>query len=164
MKVSIENLQDKVELSESTEKLIKDVAKLVLETENIEISCKVDITLVDDAQIREFNNKYRNIDSSTDVLSFPIIEGCEGQINPEVGDYDEDGHAMLGDIIISLETARKQAEEYGHSFERELGFLVTHGMLHLLGFDHEEEEQEKKMLSEQEKILTKAGLTRQSYM
>mgnify|MGYP000577615802 FL=1 len=160
MKVSIENLQDKVELSESTEKLIKDVAKLVLETENIEISCKVDITLVDDAQIREFNNKYRNIDSSTDVLSFPIIEGCEGQINPEVGDYDEDGHAMLGDIIISLETARKQAEEYGHSFERELGFLVTHGMLHLLGFDHEEEEQEKKMLSEQEKILTKAGLTR----
>ena len=160
MKVSIENLQDKVELSESTEKLIKDVAKLVLETENIEIPCKVDITLVDDAQIREFNNKYRNIDSSTDVLSFPIIEGCEGQINPEVGDYDEDGHAMLGDIIISLETARKQAEEYGHSFERELAFLVTHGSYHLLGFDHMEPEEEKRMMEKQEAVLSKMGLAR----
>lgn len=160
MKISIENLQDKVEFNESIEKLITKVSGLVIDTEGVKIDCKVDITLVDDAKIQEINNEYRNINSPTDVLSFPIIEGCEGQINPEVGDYDEDGHAMLGDIIISLETAKRQAEEYGHSFEREVAFLVTHGMLHLLGFDHEEEEQEKKMLEEQEKILTKAGLKR----
>lgn len=160
MKISIENLQDKVKLDENIEKIIKNVSELVLDTENVKIACKVDITLVDDAKIQEINNEYRNINSPTDVLSFPIIEGCEGQINPEVGDYDEDGHAMLGDIIISLETAKKQAQEYGHSFEREVAFLVTHGMLHLLGFDHEEEEEEKNMFAEQEKILTKAGLER----
>jgi len=160
VKISIENLQDKIKFDESMEELIKKVAELVIDTENVKIDCKVDITLVDDAKIQEINNEYRNINSSTDVLSFPIIEGCEGQISPEVGDYDEDGHALLGDIIISLETAKKQSEEYGHSFDREIAFLVTHGMLHLLGFDHEEEEEEKKMLGEQEKVLTKAGLKR----
>lgn len=160
MKISIENLQDKIKVTESIDELIKKVSELVLDTESVKVACKVDITLVDDSAIQELNRKYRGIDSPTDVLSFPIIEGCEGQINPEVGDYDEDGHALLGDIIISLETAIKQAEEYGHSFERELAFLVTHGMLHLLGFDHEEEEEEKKMLAEQEKVLTKAGYKR----
>ena len=160
MKISIENLQDKIKVTESIDELIKKVSELVLDTESVKVACKVDITLVDDSAIQELNRTYRGIDSPTDVLSFPIIEGCEGQINPEVGDYDEDGHALLGDIIISLETAIKQAEEYGHSFERELAFLVTHGMLHLLGFDHEEEEEEKKMLAEQEKVLTKAGYKR----
>lgn len=160
MKVLVDNLQDKIEVDEDIEKLVNMVVEQVLRTENIKISCEVDITLVDDKKIREINNEYRNVDSSTDVLSFPILEGSEGNIKPEVGDFDTDGNAILGDIVISMETARKQANEYGHSFERELAFLVTHGMLHLLGFDHEEKEEEKKMLEEQEKILTLAGLKR----
>lgn len=160
MKISIENLQDSVKVDENMEMLIKRVAELALQNEDIKIDCEVDITLVDDIRIQEINKEYRNINSPTDVLSFPIIEGSEGCINPETGDFDTDGYAMLGDIVISLETAIKQAQEYGHSFERELAFLVTHGMLHLLGFDHEEKEEEKRMMEEQEKILTLAGLKR----
>jgi probable rRNA maturation factor len=105
---------------------------------------EVVITLVDNEAIQKLNNKFRQIDRETDVLSFPLDE--------------EDA---LGDIIISIPRAKEQAEEYGHSFEREMAFLTVHGFLHLLGYDHHTEVEEKEMFSRQEAILAKCGLTRE---
>ena len=104
---------------------------------------EVAVTFVDNERIKELNRQFRNKDKSTDVLSFPLDE--------------EDS---LGDIIISIPKAREQAEEYGHSFERELGFLTVHGFLHLVGYDHETEAEEKEMFARQEQILQQFGLIR----
>ncbi len=137
----------------------------------------VTLTLTDDEGIREINRQYRGLDKPTDVLSFSLIESVEDE--PELhfdGEYEaaeedngewtdeaeaEDPFAlMLGDIVISVPRAEAQAEEYGHSFERELGFLFVHGFLHLLGYDHGDEQEEKIMFAKQEEVLAKAGLTR----
>ncbi|WP_256760192.1 rRNA maturation RNase YbeY [Cohnella sp. WQ 127256] len=135
----------------------------------------VTLTLTDDAGIQELNRQYRGLDKPTDVLSFSLIEGEEPDIHyndeyeaSEEGDEgwkDEEklGNPfsdLLGDIVISVPRAEAQAEEYGHSFERELGFLFVHGFLHLLGYDHGDEEQEKEMFSKQEAVLKEAGLIR----
>jgi len=103
---------------------------------------EVSVTLVCDDEIRELNREYRGIDKSTDVLSFEM------------------GGELLGDIIISLPTAIRQAEEYNHSAEREIAFLTVHGLLHLLGYDHMNKKDEKVMLEKQEEILNKLGITR----
>lgn len=117
---------------------------------------EVSVTFVDDLEIQELNKNYRGKDQATDVLSFPMYEAEETQIIVD----DEEEDLMLGDIIISVPSAREQALEYGHSFERELGFLMVHGFLHLLGYDHESEEMEKEMFTKQEDILNKYGLVR----
>jgi len=136
----------------------------------------VTLTLTDDEGIRELNREYRGLDKPTDVLSFPLTE--PGEEEPEIvfaGEYEEteddagewtDAEEiehpfdMLGDIVISVPRAASQAAEYGHSLERELGFLFVHGFLHLLGYDHENPEEERVMFAKQEQILAKAGLTR----
>lgn len=104
---------------------------------------EVAITFVSNEHIREINKEFRQIDKATDVLSFPLEE--------------EDA---LGDIIISIPRAKEQAQEYGHSFAREMGFLAVHGFLHLLGYDHETDEEEKEMFAKQDEILAAFGLTR----
>ncbi|MCD9022980.1 rRNA maturation RNase YbeY [Cohnella silvisoli] len=135
----------------------------------------VTLTLTDDEGIRELNRQYRGLDKPTDVLSFSLLERDEPDIHYD-DEYeaseegaeewkDEDKAAdpfadLLGDIIISVPRAEAQAEEYGHSFERELGFLFVHGFLHLIGYDHGDEEQEKEMFAKQEEVLKEAGLTR----
>ena len=99
------------------------------------------------------------MDSSTDVLSFPLADFKNGVLLSDAGDYDMDeGQLLLGDIVISLETAQKQAAQYGHKLERELSFLVSHGMFHLMGYDHMSGDEEAIMLSKQEKVLGKLGL------
>lgn len=120
-----------------------------------EIECS--ITFVDDERIREINSKYRGIDRPTDVISFALEETAEGEVPilPEEGEP-----RVLGDIIVSLDRARAQAEEYGHTFERELGFLVIHGLLHLLGYDHATKQEEQVMFGLQENILSSFGLDR----
>lgn len=137
----------------------------------------VTLTLTDDEGIRELNRQYRGLDKPTDVLSFSLLEGEQADIryedeyessDSEVGDdswTDEDKAGdpfsdLLGDIVISVPRAEAQAAEYGHSFERELGFLFVHGFLHLLGYDHGDEEEEKEMFSKQEEVLREAGLVR----
>jgi len=115
---------------------------------------EVSLSFVDDETIRELNREYRGIDRPTDVLSFPMEEDLEEM--PPVGE----GPLMWGDIIISVPTARRQSEEYGHSLEREIGFLFVHGFLHLIGRDHDTEENEREMFRIQEIILQKAGLKR----
>lgn len=125
---------------------------------------EVDLTFVDDNQIHELNKEYRGIDRPTDVLSFAMNEGTEEelQIIYELDDEDELGNVpdVLGDIIISVPRAKLQSEEYGHSLERELGFLFVHGFLHLLGYDHQDEESEAVMMGKQEAVLAEVGLTR----
>lgn len=161
-KVIIENEQDKKNVDTETLKLLEDTVILSLELGSFDTGCEICITLVDDDRICEINRQFRKVNSSTDVLSFPMVHMYEGRIISGEGDYDMDqGILLLGDIVISLEKAEKQAEEYGHSFERELAFLTSHGCLHLMGYDHENDEQEMKMLARQEMVLNKMGLKRE---
>lgn len=126
----------------------------------------VDIRLVGTEAIRKLNNEFRQIDKVTDVLSFPVLDMKEGKLAADLMPYDfaysEDGKKTLaiGDVVICPERAKKQAEEYGHSMDREMVFLAVHSFLHLLGFDHMTKEEEEKMFSEQEKVMTKIGLPR----
>lgn len=115
----------------------------------------VAVTVVDNEHIHMLNKEYRQVDRPTDVLSFPLWEPDEDWVIAE-----EEETVPLGDIVISYPKAKEQAEEYGHSMERELGFLAVHGFLHLLGYDHETAEEEKEMFQRQEEILKQAGLER----
>lgn len=133
-------------------KVLETAAKLYKLGENTEVS----VTLTDNAHIKELNAKYRKKDFATDVLSFALREGDEP---PVVGGMATE---LLGDIIISLERAKEQAVEYGHTLEREIAFLTTHGMLHLLGYDHIEEAERCEMRQEEEVLLHHLGITRGS--
>ena len=146
MNVEISNLTNE----NIDEKLINDVVKATSERLNIKDSI-VGIVLVDNKRIHEINREYRNVDRETDVISFAFLED---ETDPDM-DIDN-----LGEIYISLEKARSQAEEYGHSFKRELSFLVVHGLLHLLGYDHMTSEEEKEMFSLQEEILSSLNINR----
>ena len=118
--------------------------------------CEVSITLTDDTRIHELNRQYRGIDRPTDVLSFAFNESDEPEII-----YDDEKHIdALGDIIVSLDRARAQALEYGHSFKREIIFLIVHGMLHLLGYDHIEETERLEMEAEQKFVMNELNITR----
>lgn len=120
---------------------------------------EVSVTFVTNEMIRDINREYRGKDQPTDVISFAMEELGEGE-TAIIGSSEP---RMLGDIIISLDRTKEQAADYGHSFERELGFLAVHGFLHLLGYDHMTEEDEKKMFSRQEEILVSLGITRDKH-
>lgn len=141
------NYEDIENLAE--EKLIEKVVSTVLEMEQIKKKLDVYITLTNNENIRKINAEHRQIDKATDVLSFPMFDRSEID-SLKVDDEMED---ILGDIIVSVEKVREQAEEYGHSFERELAYLVTHGMLHLLGYDHMIDEEKVVMRKREEEIL-----------
>lgn len=146
------------------EGLIRRAARAAWESFDYPFKGEVDITLTDNEGIREINREYREIDSATDVLSFPIEEFFEGQPPEDVGmDIDpETGMLALGDMIISVERAREQAGEYGHSFDRECAYLTVHSMLHLVGYDHlDEGEQKKRMRHMEETVMTSMGLERE---
>ncbi len=154
MTVLIENLQEKIKVGEDMLELVKRAVDSSLEFEKFDMPSEIGIMFVDNERIREINREHRNIDKPTDVLSFPIVDMYEGVINSDEGDFDLDEEVLLlGDIIISLEMTKLQAEEYGHSFERELAFLITHGVFHLLGYDHDSPEREEKMISKQYSVL-----------
>jgi len=159
--ILIENLQEEIEVKSELIKLLEETALSSLTLEGMTSGCELNIMLSDDERIKEMNREFRNVDQATDVLSFPMVEMQEGRIISDVGDYDMDeGLLVLGDIVISLETAKRQADEYGHSFERECAFLASHGAFHLLGYDHENEAQEARMVMKQEEVLEKLGLKR----
>lgn len=159
MKINIflSNEQDKLDPPENMEQLIELCTKGALEEEEIEDDAEVSVTLVDNESIRELNNEHRGIDRATDVLSFPMGDGECFEVDPDTDAI------LLGDIVISLERAKEQAEEYGHSYRREVAFLLTHSLFHLLGYDHvDSEEDERVMFAKQEKVLEKLGITRES--
>lgn len=159
MSVLIDNRQDKVEVNSKIESLVEQVVQKALEVE-VEDDYEVSVSFVDNQEIRELNKQYRDKDTATDVLSFPLMEFEETEENYSNEEEYVQEDKLLGDIVISLEKAQEQAIEYGHSFERELAFLTVHGVLHLIGLDHEDEEQEKEMLQRQDKILQLLDINR----
>ncbi len=161
-RIILENEQNVVKISEEIENTIKKVIDASLEYENCDFEAEVSVTIVDNEAIREINNETRNIDAPTDVLSFPMLYFDEDG-NIIDSDFDMDGDVLvLGDIVISAERAKSQAEEFGHSFLREIAFLTVHSMLHLLGYDHvDDPEGEKIMFAKQEEILDKLGIKRE---
>ncbi len=156
-KVYFSNQQDKHKITMKIRSLIKKAISETLLEEGFASPAEVSVSFVDNEEIHKLNLEYRGKDKPTDVLSFPMWEGEEDAIG------DTDGEAvLLGDIILSVEKAYAQAEEYGHSIDRELAFLSVHSTLHLLGYDHEtSEEDEKYMNQKQEEVLTKIGLPRE---
>ncbi|CCY19229.1 probable rRNA maturation factor [Eubacterium sp. CAG:786] len=151
----LSNEQEKMAPPEDIEHLIEICTAAALEEEGIDDTAEVSVTLVDNEGIRELNKEHRDIDRETDVLSFPLGDDDGYEVDP-----DNDA-IMLGDIVISLEKAAQQAQEYGHSYRREVAFLITHSLFHLLGYDHvNSEEEEKEMFGKQEKVLDKLGITR----
>ena len=152
--IYFENSQDKIEITYKLKRLIRFSVEAALAYEGYGNTCEVSVTFTDDAGIKELNRNFRKIDSATDVLSFPLFD-FEGSEEPAVDELEN----MLGDIVISLERAEAQAEEYGHSFEREVAFLCVHSMLHLLGYDHvNSEEEELDMRRRQTAIMEMLGL------
>ena len=152
--IYFENSQDNTEITYKLKRLIRLSVEAALAFEGYGNTCEVSVTFTDDAGIRELNKNFRKIDSATDVLSFPLFD-FEGSEEPAVDELEN----MLGDIVISLERAAAQAEEYGHSFEREVAFLTVHSMLHLLGYDHvNSEEEELDMRRRQTAIMEMLGL------
>ncbi|MBP2649682.1 MAG: metalloprotease ybeY [Firmicutes bacterium] len=147
-------MQEKKPITAQMEKTVTAVLSKAAEVLAIDEHTEVSVVFVDDEYIRELNRDYRGKDMATDVLSFALDEGDE----PAVLDGPEE--SLLGDIIISIETAERQAEEYGHSLDRELAYLTVHGMLHLVGYDHEDEQDKVKMRQQEENILMKLGISR----
>ncbi|BCG60293.1 rRNA maturation RNase YbeY [Paenibacillus sp. URB8-2] len=156
------NEQDEMEIDDRLISLLEDILKKAGKLEGVG-SGEVDLTFVDNERIHELNREYRGIDRPTDVLSFALNESGEDEpeIIYEVDEEESEGIPdMLGDIIISVTRAKEQADDYGHSLERELGFLFVHGFLHLLGYDHQDEASEAEMMGKQEQVLSQVGLTR----
>ena len=157
MIVTLENNQDEIQVPEELEATLKKAMDIVAEKENLRDNAEVDITLVDLDEIHELNKQYRGIDRPTDVLSFALDEGDE---EPEV--EDEEVEHLLGDVIICAQKAVEQGEEFGHGLTREMTYLAVHGMLHLLGYDHMEEE-DKKVMRAREEILRELDLAEERY-
>ena len=147
VKVYISNQQKAVKIPSGLRLLIRKCCHAVLEMEGFGKPAEVSVTFVGNNEIQTLNREYRHKDAPTDVLSFPLGENGEYDINEDTGAY------VLGDVVISMEKAVEQAERYGHSLSREVGFLTVHSMLHLLGYDHMEEADEKVMFSLQDEIL-----------
>ncbi|CAM3116952.1 rRNA maturation RNase YbeY [Filibacter tadaridae] len=148
---------EKESMDEKVLELIQKILRHAASEEGLKGESEVSVTFMTDEEIRIVNAQYRGKDTPTDVISFALEEMTDG----EVAIVAEEGiPTVLGDIIISVETAKRQAEEYGHDFNREIGFLALHGFLHLLGYDHMNEEEEKRMFGRQKEILATLGLER----
>ena len=143
------------------EEIIQDVIKTCYKQEKIENSkLIITITLTTPENIKEINKTYRDIDRATDVLSFPIFE--KDELDKKIEKKDFEIEDMLGDIVISIEKVEEQAVEYGHSFERELSYMLVHGFYHLMGYDHIKEEDKKIMRKKEEEVLEKLGIQREN--
>ncbi len=155
VKVIISNDQKAVKIPTGIRLLVRRCCHAVLTYENFSESAEISVMFVDDARIRQINNEFRKIDQSTDVLSFPLGENGKYDINKDTG------ACILGDIVISVETAVRQAGVYGHSLQREIAFLTVHSMLHLLGYDHTDGGLKTvRMREKEELVLTNMGLKR----
>lgn len=138
------------------EEIFLDLTKYAVELLNRNSNFSLEVNLVDNETIHEINRDYRQIDRPTDVISFAFLDEVEGELSINYGD----NMFLLGEILISIDKAKEQAQEYGHSLHREICFLFIHGLLHLLGYDHQDEEQEKVMFELQNKILNNKGVLR----
>jgi len=161
MIIYYENEQDKLEISEYLEGRLKEGLNAVAKLHNLTDDTEVGITIVDDERIHEINREYRNVDRPTDVISFALDDDLEDSDEPELIDGPEEH--LLGDIIISVETANRQGEEFGHGLEREIVYLAVHGLLHLLGYDHMVEEDKVIMRAKEEEALRAINLAEELF-
>ncbi|MTT33269.1 rRNA maturation RNase YbeY [Terrilactibacillus sp. BCM23-1] len=159
MTLTIDMYDETGELRPDQEKLISELLEHAKETLQIEGDCELSLTFVDNDRIQAINAEYRDKDQPTDVISFALEELDDDEVS--IIDPNLEAPRVLGDIIVSIPKARVQAQSYEHSFDRELGFLVIHGLLHLLGYDHMTESDAKKMFTLQEDILSSFGLKRE---
>ena len=156
LKIYFENEQEKLPVTYKLKMLVREAVEATLDLENYQNTAEVSITFTDNESIHKLNAKYRGVDRPTDVLSFPLFDYEGTSEEPPVDEMMN----MLGDIVISLERASEQAEEFGHSFEREVAFLTAHSMLHLLGYDHElGEEEDREMREKQNIVMDMLGLS-----
>ena len=150
-----------VENENEVRALVEKCARNVLSRENVDFPAEIDITVVDADTIRGMNAEYRSKDSVTDVLSFPMYEFYNGEPREELDEEPDTGCVMLGDMILCYTRACEQAKEFGHSAARECGYLTTHSMLHLLGYDHERNDEDTRLMrSKEEEYRNAIGLTR----
>ena len=155
----LEIVYKNIEENEKYEKAINRVIKQCYKEENLENSkLFITITLTNTENIQKINKEYRNIDKPTDVLSFPMFE--KEELNKKIANNDFEYEDILGDIVISVQRVEEQAKEYGHSFERELSYMVVHGFYHLMGYDHIKEEDKEIMRPKEEKVLKDLNLER----
>lgn len=154
--------KDELGISRKIVELIRAAAIVALDCENVKFDCVIEVTLTDDEGIREINREQREIDSATDVLSFPALSGEDGCISPAPYDFDQrTGRLFLGDIVISIPRARAQGVEFGHGLLREVAFLTVHSVMHLLGYDHVDTEERRVLMREhEERALSFIGLSR----
>lgn len=154
LRVSYFNEQELVEITPELKRLLKSCIKYAMIAGGFDEDSEVSVSFVTNDRIREINSDFRNIDAPTDVLSFPLADNCEFDINPDSGLY------TLGDIIISTERASEQATELGHTVQREMAFLVIHSTLHIIGYDHHDEDGEdtKLMRQKEREVIAKLGI------
>ena len=152
MEIILDDRQDKIKISKELLNKINDIIIECLHYEGYDDNYEVSLSFVDNEEIHQLNRDFRGVDRATDVLSFPLL----------TDDFDiEIDEKSLGDIVISLERALEQSIEYNHSFDREVCFLVCHSMFHLLGYDHDTEENTKEMRKKEEDVLNKLNITRE---
>ncbi len=152
MRYIFDDRQEKIDIKDEIYEKIEDIVEEVLDYEGYSDDYDISISFVDNKEIHELNKQFRGVDRATDVLSFPMLSDEFEDV-----EYEE---MSLGDIVVSLERALEQSIEYGHSFEREVCFLVCHSMFHLLGYDHDTEEHTREMREKEEAVLTKLNITR----
>lgn len=152
IRVIITNNQKTVKIPTGLRMLIRRCCNAVLQMEAFDSSAEISVTFVDNEEIRKLNAQYRNKDTATDVLSFPMGENGVYDVNMETG------AKILGDVVLSMEKAIEQANAYGHSLQREVAYLTAHSVLHLLGYDHIESMERVRMREKEELIMTKLGL------
>lgn len=164
--IEIDNRQEKINVDDNILLLIQMTINHSLKYEDFDKPVEISVVITDNEGIRQINKQYRNIDSETDVLSFPMLDyddgyDFEGEVETDIEDLNpESGDIVLGDIVISIEKAIQQANEYGHTLNREIAFLTVHSVLHLLGYDHIEELDRIIMREKEENILKSLALTR----
>lgn len=153
IKVVISNEQKEVRIPTGLRMLVRRCCNAVLRLENFEGSAEISVSFVNNERIKELNKQYRDKDQPTDVLSFPMFENGQYNVDPETG------VKLLGDVVISVEKALEQSEKYGHSFQREMGYLTVHSVLHLLGYDHVNGGIERvRMREKEEEVMSQLGL------
>lgn len=162
-----DNRQQNIEVTEGFINELEDVCRYALEKEEVTQKCQISLLFVDNEEIREINKETRNIDKATDVLSFPMLDYPKGKVFKDVYKdkvfdvmYLDGDELVLGDMVLSLERAEEQSREYNHSFKREVCYLIVHSILHLLGYDHMEDEEKKIMRAREEEILNGLDIKR----
>ena len=162
-----DNRQNSIEVTDDLINIINEVCDVALKDEEVTIPYQISLLFVDNNEIREINNETRGIDKVTAVLSFPMLDYPENMVfknvykNKKFNEIYLDGEELvLGDMVLSLERAKEQSIEYNHSFEREVCYLVVHSILHLLGYDHMNDEDKAKMRTREEEILGKLNIKR----